>query len=176
MERKKIITLSITIVLIGFSIFFIFSIMTNKFIPVDNQFVPPDSLADGIKSEIINKLKSSNETIVLLPSDIELNKNQEEFYFGIKNELKKDTTFYIKPQCTRSLIAEATINSIKLQTLSSINIRYDEVNILKMAILKQNDTTITTYECEICVLANTDSTICDRTNAYALKTFFLTVT
>lgn len=141
-----------------------------------------------MQQRIIDDLKASNAKISFNRADITVKKGDSaELFFGIKNdEQEGEKTYFIKKYCTNSLKGECSGSTgggsvncalIRMETLNKKTIAQGEVAVTKLIIRPATTVESTSYDCEICVLKETDGQTCapGQPNFHDKKEFFITI-
>jgi len=164
---NAIVILILAITMLGLGLGF----LRGTFKKTTSQF---SEVADTVKTQIVDKIKASNEKVAFDKLEITLKRGatKDQFY-GIRNVLTTDqpsTVFDIVASCDKSLKAAdaAEISSyIKFATFSQWEVEQGEIEVLKLQVIAQPEAKLDTYSCKLEVKA--------ENKIYATKKFFVVV-
>ncbi len=146
-------------------------------------------VAETVKEQIIDKIKSSNEKVAFDRLDISLKRSEDkELFYGIRNVLQTTTTtgtdiFYIKAFCDKALKTTGVgLLDVGFQTFSDWEVKQGEVEVLKLIVSAKPGATLDTYSCNLLVCTGAAPTVptgggfaCGANQEYVIKKFFVTV-
>jgi hypothetical protein len=131
-------------------------------------------VADSIKDQMIEKIRSSNEKLAFDTNDFEIKRSQEkEYYYGVLNQLDEQKSFNIEFACDQAMDTTADVTSVKFDYITStIPLEQNAVDVQKVIFKIDPQAKPTTYRCYVDITeegAGTDD------SSYAQKYFFVTV-
>ena len=128
-------------------------------------------VSKDIENDMINRIRDSNERLVLREENIEVKKGREKtIYFGVRNEEDVTTPidFDVLFECTEAMYDSGGLASdIEFNVFAKTKLlKRDEITVMPALIKVSPNAVATTYMCEALI---------DH-GAYASKTFYVTVT
>lgn len=124
------------------------------------------SLSDEYFMEIMNDMKESNEKLVFLEDNINIERNHRRFfYFFVLNENDYSNDFQINFYCENATNNSANLNDIKFVYDSVQNIEKDEVKVFLAYIEPKPDAVTTNYTCRVDI----------NNGTYSSKKFYINV-
>lgn len=128
-------------------------------------------VSKDIENDMINRIRDSDERLVLREENIEIKKSGEKtIYFGIRNEEEDETTFDIDFKCDSAMEDMSTTEIEEYITFNVFKgtkqLEKDEIMVLPAVIKISPNAVATTYMCSALI----------NEGDYASKTFYITVT
>ncbi|MBU4283487.1 MAG: hypothetical protein KJ968_00090 [Nanoarchaeota archaeon] len=125
-------------------------------------------VSKDIENDMINRIRDSDERLVLREENIEIKKSGEKtIYFGIRNEEEDEAFFYVEFRCDSKMDEDANLDDITFSVFKETKtLERDEIMVLPAIIKVSPKAVATTYMCSALI----------NEGDYASKTFYITVT
>lgn len=173
---NAIVVLILAITMLGLGLGF----MRSMFGQTTAQF---EDVAESMKGQVIDEIKSSNEKVILNKYEISIKKSEEkEVYYGIKETSGNERCFAVNISCETGMAADSSGSDIDISTFNEYDVKGGQVAVLKAVIKANTEAAFTTYPCELRVCANTGTNVdcpnsCASTSTliHGQKDFFVTL-
>ncbi len=146
---NAIVVLILAVTMLGLGLLFMNNMMGSSMDQLS-------SVADSIKDQMIERIRSGNEKLVFDSNDFEVKRSgQEEYYYGVLNQLQQQESFHIYFGCDDAMSDEemekSTINEyVDFDYIPrTIPLGKNEIDVQKVLIRVSPQAKATTYRCAI---------------------------
>lgn len=131
-------------------------------------------ISEGMKSQMIAKLKESGERLTMNEEDIKMLPGEtREIYFAVRNVQGFTTQFNIQIECTAALENSPTpviLDSTYVKAFEATRSLQQEIDVQKMTISVPTDSTFSSHPCTLYIERDPN-----ENTEYAKKSFYVTV-